>query len=100
MDGGVVGEQQRAQPRIDAIVTLAAAQPARLGRKATATDVQQLQEALHAAAGAIINFYKGEADTAETLAAIRVGMEGLAWHHGNVEQSAQPQLELGDTNDE
>lgn len=70
------------------------------GRKATATDVQQLQEALHAAAGAIINFYKGEADTAETLAAIRVGMEGLAWHHGNVGQSAQPQLELGDAEDE
>lgn len=70
------------------------------GRKAQPTDINQLQQALNQAAGAIISFYNGSVGTEETLNAIRVGMEGLAWHHGNVGQTAQPQLELGETDDE
>ena len=65
------------------------------GRTAKAADMQQLQSVLHEATGALLAFYAGKQDSTETLAAIQGGLEGLAWHRGNVAQHNTPQLELG-----
>lgn len=70
------------------------------GRPCNQTDIQALQGLLHATTGALMAFYAGSADAPNTLAQIRAAMEGLGWHHGNVQQHDQPQLELGDTHDE
>ncbi|PKM31755.1 MAG: hypothetical protein CVV07_01180 [Gammaproteobacteria bacterium HGW-Gammaproteobacteria-11] len=70
------------------------------GRKTQAQDVQQLQTVLNDAVGAVLAFSDGRKNANETLDALRAGLESLAWHHGNVEQHDQPQLELGDTDDE
>ncbi|EPO8089461.1 hypothetical protein [Pseudomonas aeruginosa] len=66
------------------------------GRNCTAEDMQELQAVLHTTTGALLAFYSGAADAAATLGAIQVGLESLAWHRGNVQQHAHPQLELGD----
>ncbi|MNE67920.1 hypothetical protein D3C80_1635560 [compost metagenome] len=66
------------------------------GRKCSAQDIQELQAQLHAATGALMAFYAGHSDAEATLGSIRNAMEGLGWHHGNVAQHVQPQLELGD----
>ena len=66
------------------------------GRGCSADDMQQLQEALHAATGALLAFYAGQQEASATLGAIQSAMEGLAWHRGNVQQHEQPQLELGE----
>lgn len=65
------------------------------GRTADAADMQRLQEVLHSATGALMAFYAGQRSAHETLDAIRAGIESLAWHHGNVQQHEQPQLDLG-----
>ncbi|MFZ5659169.1 MAG: hypothetical protein ACOY5C_04850 [Pseudomonadota bacterium] len=65
------------------------------GRDATAADMQALQELLNAAVGRLLQFYAGKTDADETLSALQQAMEGLAWHRGNVEKHAQPELELG-----
>ncbi|NLR73555.1 hypothetical protein [Leeia aquatica] len=62
------------------------------GRDASAEDMQKLQEVLNTAVGQLLQFYGGKAEAADTLAAIRNAMEGLAWHRGNVEKHAQPEL--------
>lgn len=62
------------------------------GRNASAQDMQQLQEALNTAVGKLLQFYANKADAASTLAAIQQGMEGLAWHKGNVEKHLQPEF--------
>lgn len=71
-----------------------------VGKACNATDVQQLQGALHNAAGAVMAFYNGQQTTEQTLDAIRAGLESLAWHHGNVAQHDHPQLDLGGPDDE
>lgn len=70
------------------------------GRNCNASDMQELQAVLHTATGALLAFYNGAADAAATIGAIQVGLEGLAWHRGNVQQHAHPQLELGDHSNE
>jgi len=69
------------------------------GRNCNAEDMQELQAVLHTATGVLMAFYNGTADAAATLAAIQAGMEGLAWHRGNVQQHCHPQLELGEAHD-
>lgn len=64
------------------------------GRDASAADMQALQEVLHSAAGQLLQFYGGKAEAGAVLAAIRQGMEGLAWHKGNVEKHMQPEFEF------
>ncbi len=66
------------------------------GRASKASDIQTLQGVLHDAAGALMAFYSDDLEATATLAAIQAGLEELAWHRGNVQQHAQPQLELGD----
>ena len=65
------------------------------GRNVTAADMQVLQELLNTAVGQLLQFYAGKAESQDALAAIQQGMEGLAWHRGNVEKHLQPELELG-----
>ncbi|BBT16248.1 hypothetical protein WP8S17C03_22970 [Metapseudomonas otitidis] len=65
------------------------------GRKCTGQDIQLLQQQLHSATGALMAFHDGQMAADEVLAAIRTAMEGLGWHHRNVAQHIQPQLELG-----
>lgn len=64
------------------------------GRDASAEDMHVLQELLHSAAGTLLKFYANKADVPSTLAAIQQGMEGLAWHKGNVEKHLQPEFEF------
>ncbi|TBV10233.1 hypothetical protein [Stutzerimonas kirkiae] len=66
------------------------------GRAATAHDTQRLQEILTETSGAVLAFYAGKNDVPETLAALQNALEELAWHRGNVQQHANPQLELGE----
>ena len=65
------------------------------GRKCTGQDIQNLQQQLLTATGALMSFHNGEMAADEVLAAVRTAMEGLGWHHNNVAQHIQPQLELG-----
>jgi hypothetical protein len=64
------------------------------GRAATPTDIQALQELLNTAIGQLLQFHSGKADAASALASIQQGMEGLAWHKGNVEKHMQPEFEF------
>lgn len=70
------------------------------GRKATPSDVQQLQRLLNEAVGAVLAFTAGQRSVPETLDAIRAGLESLAWHHSNVQQHDRPQLDFGVADDE
>lgn len=70
------------------------------GRNCRAQDVQQLQTVLNDAVGAVLAFSAGKQSATATLDALRAGLETLAWHHGNVQQHDQPQLELGGSHDE
>lgn len=68
------------------------------GRAASGEDMNALQVNLNAAVGALLRFYAAGADgnADETLASLRTALEGLAYQHHNVQQSDQPQLELGE----
>lgn len=66
------------------------------GRTTSAHDIQTLQATLHEATGQLMGFYSDNAEASATLAAIQAGLEELAWHRGNVQQHAHPQLELGE----
>jgi len=64
------------------------------GRIAGDGDIQELQEALNTAVGALIRFYAGKADAAETLGSIQAGMEGLGFHRENVKKVDCPELDM------
>lgn len=66
------------------------------GRAATPADIQALQVLLNTAVGKLLAFHSGETDIAGTLAAIQQGMEGLAWHKGNVEKHLQPEFQFNE----
>lgn len=66
------------------------------GRNASDAEMHTLQATLNQAIGELLKFYAGSAAPDTTLAAIRTGMEGLAWHHSNVQQATTPQLDLGE----
>lgn len=66
------------------------------GRAATPTDIQALQELLNTAVGQLLQFHSGKAEASAALAAIQQGMEGLAWHKGNVEKHLQPEFEFNE----
>lgn len=65
------------------------------GKPATAADINDLQGLLTSAVGELLQFAAGKAEAPATLAAIQAAMEGLAWHHGNVEKHQQPELDFG-----
>lgn len=64
------------------------------GKAVDATEVQQLQEAQTEATAQILKFANGQTSAEEAIAAIVAAMTGLAWHKGNIEKHAQPELEL------
>lgn len=64
------------------------------GRLVQPTDVQELQRVLNDAVGAILAFIDHRMEAGAALAHIEAGMNALAWHHGNVEKHAEPELEL------
>ncbi len=64
------------------------------GRHATPADIQSMQGTLNDAVGGLLKFHAGKATAVETLAALAGAMAGLAWHYGNVEKHAQPELLL------
>lgn len=66
------------------------------GRNASATDIQALQELLNTAVGQLLKFHGGNAEADATLSAIQQGMEGLAWHKGNVEKHLQPEFQFNE----
>jgi hypothetical protein len=68
--------------------------PVPTGRTVAPIDVQELQAVLNDAVGAILDFAAGRREAEATLAAIHGGMVALAWHHGNVQRAAQPDLEF------
>lgn len=65
-----------------------------IGRQVDAEDVQALQTLLHAATGAVIEFYAKAKPASAALDAIRSAMEGLAWHRMNIEKHDQPELDF------
>lgn len=70
------------------------------GRTCNPGDMQELQGVLHDACGALLSFYNRTTDADTALSAVRASLEVLSWHHGNVQQHAAPQLELGGEFDE
>src|SRR5690606_38132307 len=62
------------------------------GKTASAQDVLSLQGEVTSAIGALIDFYNGKTEAPEALAQIQGAMEGLAYHHRNVEQHHIPEL--------
>lgn len=64
------------------------------GRKFGPQDIHALQEALTHAVGALLEFHAGRMSADECQASLWGGMEGLAWHHGNVGKAEHPELQL------
>jgi hypothetical protein len=63
-----------------------------IGKIADPEDMQALQEITHAAIGSLLKFYKAQANSDETLAAVQTALERMAWHRANVEKCRQPEL--------
>lgn len=70
--------------------------PIPTGRSVKQTELSDLHQQFVNSFGALARFYEGKEEAQETLAHVTEMLEGLAWHHGNVEQHAQPSLEFGE----
>lgn len=64
------------------------------GRAVTENDIHELQSHFNDALGLLLKFRHGDQNTDETIAAITTVLQDLAWHRGNVEKSAQPELDF------
>ncbi len=66
------------------------------GRTATQTDMVELNSCFGAALQLLSDFYTApaKADATETLAALTSHLSQVAWHHANVGQHANPELEF------
>lgn len=64
------------------------------GRRVKAVEINQLQAWFAESVGLLLAFYEGAADQAETMSSLTQLLEGVAWHHKNIEQQTQPQLEF------
>lgn len=64
------------------------------GRAVGASDIHAVQDACNAAIGALIAFGAGKTEARETIDAITVAIERLAFERANVERSDQPELPL------
>lgn len=70
------------------------------GKTCDAQDVMQLQGELSGAIKSLTDFYSGKQTAEDTLAQLKAAMQGLAYHHRNVEQHPHPELPLGVEDDE
>ena len=66
------------------------------GKKADATDINELQGGMTDAIGLLIKFYQGGAEAGETIAAISSSLSEMAWHRENVRKHSEPELSLFD----
>lgn len=64
------------------------------GRQANAGDIHAVQEACTSAISALIAFGQGKADAPQTLDALTVALERLAFERENVARADQPELPL------
>ena len=64
------------------------------GRKASASEVNELQGSFTEAMGLLIRFYQGDSDACDTINALNNVMSGIAWHRENVKKSDSPELSL------
>ncbi|PHR68480.1 hypothetical protein [Alcanivorax sp.] len=69
------------------------------GKVCDAQDVMQLQGELSGAIKSLTDFYSGKQTAEDTLAQLKAAMQGLAYHHRNVEQHPHPELPLGGEED-
>lgn len=72
--------------------------PVPAGRAVSPVELAELQEAQAQAMTALCQFYSQRASHDEASAALQRALEGLAWHRSNVEKTAQPELDLGESN--
>lgn len=70
------------------------------GRKIKPVDINQLQSRFTESVSLLLAFYDGTKDQADTMASLTELMEGVAWHHKNIEQFSQPQLGLEECGNE
>ncbi|CAD6366709.1 hypothetical protein SHEWT2_01190 [Shewanella hafniensis] len=70
------------------------------GRKATNTEVNELQGSFSEAMGLLIRFYQGQSAAEDTITALNNVMGGIAWHSENVSKSQEPELAMFDGEDE
>lgn len=66
------------------------------GRKATNTEVNELQGSFSEAMGLLIRFYQGQSAAEDTITALNHVMGGIAWHSENVSKSQAPELAMFD----
>ncbi len=64
------------------------------GKTATPEDINNLQAAIAAAVGDLIDFYRDQKGEAEVLASVTAALNELAWHRANVSKHDQPELDL------
>lgn len=68
--------------------------PVPTGRTPSPIEMTELQQVLAGTTAALLRFYGGQADADTTLGEVQQALESLAWHRGNVEKHAQPELEF------
>lgn len=66
--------------------------PVPTGRHPSPVEMAELQKLLAETTGAHLRFYAGQADADATLGQVQQSLEALAWHRGNVERHAAPEL--------
>lgn len=64
------------------------------GKRPTAPDVHEVQEACTRAVGSLLDFSAGKADAAETISCLSQAIERLAAARADAERSCQPELPL------
>lgn len=64
------------------------------GKRASDKDINSLQSAFADSVSLLLQFYEGQADADETLAALTTTMENLAWHQGTVKRHRQPEFDF------
>ena len=66
------------------------------GRTASQGDMVELNSCFAAALQLLTDFYNSgaKADATETLAALSAHLQQVAYHHANVQQHANPELEF------
>jgi len=68
--------------------------PIPTGKKITDHDMMEMNQSFHSAMSLLANFYKGQADATETLAALNHHMTATAWHSRNLEKHQAPELDF------
>lgn len=64
------------------------------GRAVKPEDLTQTHAGFATAMSLITEFYAGKATKAQTMEAIAQHLQQMAWHHGNVQQHATPELDF------